>query len=93
MLGAAGTKVAVAKESQISEQMCHLQSRITMTEELAEKLQARLESILAVIPPEAEEAAKDVPALVPLAQSIYAVVGRMDRVNDTFDSILQRLEL
>ena len=82
-----------AREPQVEIEVCKLDKRVAIVEELANTLIQRLEAIARSHCPNPDGKAEDRPQLVELAERLSGIDRRVSAIADNLQNLLDRIEL
>ena len=82
-----------AREPQVEIEVCKLDKRVAIVEELANTLIQRLEAIARSRCPNPDGKAEDRPQLVELAERLFDIDRRVGAIADNLQNLLDRIEL
>ena len=82
-----------ARQPQVEIEVCKLDKRVAIVEELANALIQRLEAIARSRCPNPDGKAEDRPQLVELAERLFSIDRRIDAIAGNLQNLLDRIEL
>ena len=82
-----------AREPQVEFEVCKLDKRVAIVEELANTLIQRLEAIARSHCPNPDGKTEDRPQLVELAERLFGIDRRVSAIADNLQNLLDRIEL
>ena len=87
-------ELKIAPEPQVETEVCKLDKRVAIVEELANTLIQRLEAIARSRCPNPDgKAEEDRPQLVELAERLFGIDRRVSAIADNLQNLLDRIEL
>ena len=82
-----------SRGTQVEIEVCKLDKRVAIVEELANTLIQRLETIAHPRCPNPDDKAEDRPQLVELAERLFGIDRRVRAIADNLQNLLDRIEL